>query len=80
MLNRISGADPGAEPGASTREPYILMFSGGGDTGSTHVIKVQGSFAMVPTSPGYIINANKNTASRLVAANGNVLVLATKAA
>ena len=71
MLNRISGADPGAEPGASTREQPVRLLFSGGDTGSTHVIKVQGSFEMVPTLTDYFINANLNIASLPVAANSN---------
>jgi hypothetical protein len=59
MPNRINGTDPGAEPGASTRGQN-KAHSGGGDTGSTYVIKVWGSFAMVPTLPDYFTNANSN--------------------
>ena len=81
MPNRINGTDPGAEPGASTRGQN-KAHSGGGDTGSTYVIKVWGSFAIVPTLPDCFINANSNQSAVFlpVAANSSAVTVNALAA
>ncbi len=70
----ISGADPGAVPGASTT--YY-----GGETGSTHIVKVQ-SFIRhgIRRYRANLINAKTNTARREKAANENFIPEVERAA
>ena len=63
--------DPGAVPGGSTRI-HNSANSGGAETGSTHVVKAESVFGMVPPLSGYFIVANDNYA--FVAANDNSFV------
>ena len=66
----INGADPGAVPGASTRQHY------GGEIGSTHTVKAH-SFIRhcIRRYRADFINA-KNQKARRVAANINTAIVA----
>lgn len=68
-------------PGGRARHLHPSLWSdamgwSGGELGSTYAVKVWFSFVLVPTLPGYMINANNSNAFesvKLMAANNSGL-------